>query len=378
MAKAKKDDVGKAESKWTGSMAASMKRGLNSLAFPMLAIVVSIFVAVFFVIWAKGYRLTQYFTALFDLFRTIWRGSFGSRSVTLSTLVYVTPLIFTGVAHSVTFRTGLFNIGVEGQFVMGMLSASMIGIIPGLNPWIHVPLIIIGGIVAGALWAAIPGYLRARWGTSEVVNTIMMNYLSVNLANFVIMKTAFGAPGKDSTYQIRPSAQLWRFAGANSRLNISIFIAVVLAMIIYWIFWKTTAGYEMRAVGVSPSAAEYGGINISRNTVLAMAISGAIAGIGGATHMAGVQLQFQSMLTSPQYGFDGMAVALLAKNNPIGCLATAVLFGSLNSSSKFLQINGIPKEIVYLIQSIIIIFVATDYIAKYFSERKKKKVMING
>lgn len=355
-----------------------MANMFKSFAFPLLAIFVSIFVAVFFVMWAKSYSITQYFTALKDLFGVIWRGCFGTKQNTLSTLVYVTPLIFTGVAHSITFRTGIFNIGVEGQFVMGMLSASLIGLIPGLSPWVHVPLIIIGGIIAGASWAAIPGYLKARFGTSEVVNTIMMNYIALNLSNFVILRTPFGVKGKASTPVIQPSAQLWRFAGEGSRLNISIFIAIVCAILMYWLLWKTTLGYEMRAVGINPFASEYGGISISKNIVLAMALSGAIAGIGGAAHMAGVQHQFQSMMASPQYGFDGMAVALLAKNNPIGCIATAVLFGALNSSSKILQLNGIPKEIVYLIQSIIIVFVATDYIVVYFSEKKKKKVMING
>lgn len=361
--------------KWLIDPIANM---FKSLAYPLLAIFVSIFVAVFFVMWAKNYSLTQYFTALKDLFGVIWRGSFGSKGVALSTLVYVTPLIFTGVAHAIAFRTGLFNIGVEGQFVMGMLSASLLGLIPGLSPWIHVPIIIIGGMIAGVLWAAIPGYLKARWGTSEVVNTIMMNYIALNVSNFVILRTVFDVKGQASTAEIQHSAQLWRFAGESYRLNISIFIAVACAIIMYWLLWKTSLGYEIRAVGINPFASEYGGISISKNIVLAMALSGAIAGIGGATHMAGVQHQFQSMLATPQYGFDGMAVALLAKNNPIGCIATAVLFGALNSSSKVLQLNGIPKEIVYLIQSIIIVFVATDYIFRYFSEKKKKKVMING
>lgn len=374
----KKGDDKRSENTVLKSITEPIKKVFKSLAFPLLAIFVSIFVAVFFVMWAKEYRVTQYFTALEDLFKVIWKGSFGTKDVALSTLVYVTPLIFTGVAHAIAFRTGLFNIGVEGQFVMGMLAAAIIGLIPGLSPWIHVPLIVIGGMLAGVLWAAIPGYLKARWGTSEVVNTIMMNYISLNLSNFVILRTVFAVKGKASTALIQPSAQLWRFAGGSSRLNISIFMAVICAIIIYWLLWKTTVGYEIRAVGISPSAAEYGGINISKNIILAMGLSGAIAGIGGAAHMAGVQLQFQSMLATPGYGFDGMAVALLAKNNPIGCIAAAVLFGALNSSSKVLQLNGIPKEIVYLIQAIIIIFVASDYLVKYFSEKKKKKVMING
>lgn len=350
---------------------------LKALAYPFSAIVVAIFVSVFFVIWAKGYSLFDYFSAFETLFSTIWNGSFGDARKSLETLIYVTPLIFTGLANAVAFRCGLFNIGVEGQFIIGMISAAVIGLIPGLNPLIHVTLIILGGLIAGAIWGGIPGYLKAKIGTNEVINTIMMNYIGMFFANWIILRTPFGLKGKASTPIIQKSAQLFRFSDM-SRANISIIIAIICAVFIYWLLWKTTIGYEIRAVGINPDAAEYGGISASKNIVLAMVLSGAIAGIGGATHISGVMLQAQDMMAFPGFGFDGIAVALLAKSNPIGCIPSAILFGALNSSSKMLQLNGIPKEIVYLIQSIIIIFVATDYIVKYFSERKKRKVLING
>ncbi|MBV7274150.1 ABC transporter permease [Clostridium thailandense] len=353
------------------------KDSLKAIAFPLFAIVVAIFVSVFFVMWAKGYGITEYFSALGDLFSTIWNGSFGDTRKTLETMVYVTPLIFTGIANAIAFKCGLFNIGVEGQFVMGMISASLLGLIPGLSPVIHIPLIIIGGIIAGGIWGGIPGYLKAKMGTSEVINTIMMNYLGLYLANYIILRTRFSVKGQSNTPLIQKSAELLRFSDM-SRANVSIIIGILVAILIYWLFWKTTVGYEIRAVGINPSGAEYGGINIAKNIALAMILSGAIAGIGGATHIAGVMHQSQDMMALPGFGFDGMAVALLAKNNPIGCIPSAILFGALNSSSKMLQLNGIPKEIVYLIQSIVIIFVATDYIVKYFSERKKRKVLING
>ena len=360
-----------------GSFVSAIVDGLKSLAFPFFAIVLSIFIAVFFVMWAKHYSLLQYFTALGDLFKVIGKGSFGDKARTLDTIMYVTPLIFTGVAHAVAFRTGLFNIGVEGQFIMGMISAAVIGLIPGLSPIVHIPLIIIGGFVAGAVWAGIPGYLKAKRGTNEVVNTIMMNYIGMFLANWIVLRSVFAVKGKANTPIIQKSAQLLRF-GTSSRANISVFIGIAIAIFVFWLLWKTTIGYEIRAVGLNPYGAEYGGINIAKNTVLAMVISGAIAGIGGATHVSGVLLQSQDFMGFPGFGFDGIAVALLAKSNPIACIASAVLFGALNSSSKILQLNGIPKEIVYLIQSVIIIFVATDYIVKYFSEKKKKEAMING
>lgn len=355
----------------------AVKKSLKAIAFPLLSIVVAIFVAVFFVMWAKGYSILQYFSALGNLFGLIYKGGFGNARVTFVTISEVTPLIFTGVANAVAFKCGLFNIGVAGQFILGMLAAAFIGTIPGLNPAIHIILIIIAGLVAGGVWGAIPGYLKAKVGTHEVINTIMMNYIAMSLANFLVLRTSFGVEGKASTETIQSSAQLHRFV-SGSGANVSIFLAIAVAIFIFWLLWKTTVGYEIRAVGLNPHGAEYGGINIAKNTVFAMVLSGAIAGLGGATQVAGVLHNVKDFMALPSYGFDGIAVALLAKSNPIGCIASALLFGTLNSSARTLQLNGIPKDIVYLIQAIIIIFVATDYIVKYFSEKKKKGVIANG
>ena len=195
-------------------------------------------------------------------------------------------------------------------------------------------------------------------------------------ANFIILRTGFGVTGKATTPTIQESAKLARFI-SGSGANVSVFIAIAVAIFIFWLLWKTTVGYEIRAVGINPHGAEYGGINVAKNTVFAMLLSGGIAGVGGATHVAGVLHNVKDFMVLPSYGFDGIAVALLAKSNPIGCIASALLFGTLNSSARTLQLNGIPKDIVYLIQAIIIIFVATDYIVKYFSEKKKKEAIAN-
>jgi simple sugar transport system permease protein len=345
--------------------------------FPIFAIVISIFVATFFVVWAKGYSVLQYPQALGDLFSTVWKGSFGTQMNTLNTVFYLTPLLFTGVANALAFKTGLFNVGVEGQFVVGMLAAGVTGSIHGLPGVVHLPLVILVGILAGALWGGIPGYLKAKFGTNEVINTIMMNYIALYVSNFVILRTPLGAAGKSATPIIEDSAKLARFI-PKYQANYGVVIGIAVAVFIAWLLWKTTIGYELRAVGTNPSGAEYGGISIAKNIILAMVISGAVAGLGGAVHLAGGKYYMDDLSTLPGYGFTGMAVALLAKSNPVGCIFAAVLFGALDSSSKTLQLNGIPKEIVYLIQAIIIIFVATDYIVKYFSEKKKKEAMING
>ncbi len=356
--------------------AEALKQAVKGLAFPLFSIFVSFFVAVFFVIWAKGYGITDYFTALADLIGTIISGSFGDKAKALETMVFVTPLIFTGVANAVAFKCGLFNIGTEGQFTLGLITAAIVGLIPGLNPVVHILLIILTGIIAGGIWGGIPGYLKAKFGTNEVINTIMMNYIAMNIVNMIIFRTPIGV--KSATPTIQESAQLIKFSTV-SRANIGLIFAIICAIFIYWLLWKTTIGYEIRAVGINPHGAEYGGINIAKNTVLAMVLSGAIAGLGGAIHMSGVMHSATDIMGFIGYGFDGIVVALLAKSNPIGCIPAALLFGALNSSSRILQLNSIPKEIVYLIQSVIIIFVATDYIVKYLENRKRRKgVIANG
>lgn len=349
-----------------------IKKGLLKLLPPIIAIILSIFLSVFFVIWSKGSSISLYFENTTELFRIIYQSSFGSWSRLLGTLVYATPLLFTGLAIALAFRCDLFNIGVEGQFTVGMISASIIGLIPGLSPWFHVVIIILGGIVAGALWAALPGYLKASKGINEVIITIMLNYIALHFANWVSLRSAFAIPGENVMPQIQKSAQLLRFGGQSTRLNISIFMALACAFIIYFILWKTKTGFELRAVGQNKFSAEYSGINVAKNYILAMIISGSIAGLGGASHMAGIQLRGQSMTGLLNYGFEGIAVALLASNNPIGCIITAFLFGSLRASAPMLQIQGIPKEIVYLIQALIIIFVSVDLISI------RKKVWFNG
>lgn len=347
---------------------------LNVL-FPFIAIIVAIIISGFFVMWAKDYSLVKYFSAIQDLFLSIWQGSFQNRQVFFQMLEYVTPLIFTGVANAVAFRTGLFNIGAEGQFMVGMLVAALIGLIPGLSTFIHIPLVIIGGMLAGGGYASITGFLKAKRGINEVITSIMLNYIALHSINLIILRTPLRT--NDSTPEIMSSAMLPQFI-TSSKANISVFIGIIVAFLVYYLLKQTTIGYELRTVGSNPFAAEYGGINIKRNMILALVLSGAIAGIGGATHVAGNLHKISNYIGGfSGFGLDGMAVALLAKSNPIACIFSAVLFGALNASSRMMQLNDIPKEIVAIIQAIIILFVATDYILKYFENKKRKKAALN-
>lgn len=351
----------------------SLKSIAKAAGFPIISIVIAMIIAVFFVMWAMN---EGFFSAAGTLFSAIWQGSFGSKFSVTETMVFVTPLLFTGLANAIAFKTGLFNIGVEGQFTIGILVAAILGLIPGLPGFIHVIIVILGGMIGGALWGAIPGYLKAKFGTSEVVNTIMMNYIAMYLVNYVVMGP-LNVKGAAESPTIQKSAMLWHFAGSSYRVNTGLFLGIIAVFVVYFILWKTTYGYELRAVGLSPYAAEYGGISIKKNIIFAMVLSGAIAGIGGAVHVAGIQLKAIQLFQFTGFGMDGIAVALLAKSNPIGVLFSALLFGALNSSSLNLQLQGIPKEIVYIIQGVIIIFVAADYIYKWIGEKRKKGAMKN-
>lgn len=342
---------------------------LKNFSIPLISIIIALIISVFFVMWAKNY---SFLPAAKLLFSSIWKGSFGTKENFIETLVFATPLMFTGLAHAVAFKTGLFNIGVEGQFIIGMITAALLGLVPGIPSFVHQILILVVAILTGAIWAGIPGYLKAKIGTNEVVNTIMMNFIAMHLSNYLTMGP-FHKPESASTHLIQKSAELYRFLGPNNRLSIGIFIALIFVALVYLLFWKTTIGYEIRAVGLSPSSAEYGGINIKKNIILAMVISGAVAGIGGAIHTMGVQHQSMQLFSFPNFGFDGIAVALVAKSNPIGIIFSAILFATLNYSSGTLMLYGIPKTIVYLVQGIIILFIAGEYMFKLISERRKKK-----
>ncbi len=344
------------------------KQFRSNLLLPIVSILIAMFLAVFIVMWVKD---EGFIFSAKELFSALWKGSFGSKSKFLNTLANTTPLIFTGLANAIAFKTGLFNIGAEGQFIMGILAATLVGLIPGIPTVIHIILILLAGIVVGGVWAGIPGFLKAKTGTNEVVNTIMMNFIALAVSDYFILGP-FNKPGSATTNKIQESAQLWRFMGSKYRVNVSLFIAILCAFLVYYFFWKTVQGYEIRAVGLNADAAEYGGINVKKNIILAMVLSGALAGLGGATHLAGVQLQGFQLAGFTNYGFNGITVALLAKSHPIGVIFSALLLGALNNSALTLQMAGIPQEIVSLIQAVIIIFVAADYLYKWLGQKRKK------
>jgi len=281
-------------------------------------------------------------------------------------LVLSTPYIFAGLAVAVGFRCGLFNIGAEGQFFMGALGAAFVGYsVEGLPAYIHLPLALLGGAVAGGLWGAIPGFLKARFGAHEVVNTIMMNWIAFRFSDWLLTGPMQAKGYRPVTPSIAVTAELPRFFPDPLRFNWGFVLALLAAVFVYWLLFKTTLGFEIRAVGANPDAARYSGMSVMRNFVLVMATSGALAGLAGAVQVLGVD-HWVGQGFSAGYGFDSIALALLGKSHPLGVVVAALLFGVLRGGATSMQsLARIPIHIVSVIQGMVIIFVAAPSIIRW-------------
>ncbi|MGM0502037.1 MAG: ABC transporter permease [Bacillota bacterium] len=344
---------------------------IKEISIPLLAIL-SAFIVGTLVLLATGYDPVTTYSALLQ-------GAFGGVNNISDTLLEATPLIFTGLAVAFAFRCGLFNIGAEGQILVAGLAAAWVGTWSGLSWVVHIPLTLIAAALAGALWVFIPAFLKARLGVHEVITTIMFNYIAFSFTAYFNLKVLANS-GQIQTPDMEPSSHLWRFSDLwemHSYLNLGFVIALLVAGFIYYLLWKTTIGYEIRAVGNNPNAAEYGGIDSMKMVLLALLISGALAGLGGAERAMGLYHNFRNGF-SPGYGFTGIAVALLGRNHPVGVILAAILFGALTNGRDYMNmLAGVPVDLVTILQSIIILFVASDLLFRrllsYKAEGREKK-----
>jgi simple sugar transport system permease protein len=281
-------------------------------------------------------------------------------------LATVTPYILAGLAVAVGFKCGLFNIGAEGQFGIGALCSAFVGYsIHGLPWYIHLPLALLAGAAGGAIWGAIPGLLKGLTGAHEVVTTIMMNYISFRLSDW-LLNGPMKAPGyRPLTPVIENSAMLPRFFPDPLRFNWGFILALAVAVFVYWFLFKTTIGFEIRAVGANPDGARYAGMSIVRNFVIAMTLSGALAGLAGATQVLGID-HWVGQGFSAGYGFDSIAIALLGQSHPVGVVLAALLWGTLRSGATRMQsLAGVPIEIISIIQGLVIVFVAAPAVIRW-------------
>ncbi|MFC0188834.1 ABC transporter permease [Fictibacillus aquaticus] len=305
----------------------------------------------------------------------LFQGVFGGSYFLGETVRQMTPLILSGLAVAFAFRTGLFNIGVEGQLLVGWLASVYVGVTVDAPAVIHIPLAILAAGVAGGLWGAVPGFLKARFQVHEVITTIMMNYIALYTTNAII-RAYLLAPG-ERTEAVAKSASLksvWlENATDYSTIHYGFIVALIAAAVMWFVLWRTTTGYELRSVGFNQHASQYAGINVSRNIVLSMAISGAFAGIAGSMEGLGT---YQYMTINAGFtgvGFDGIAVALLGANSALGVIFGAALFGGLKIGALNMQsIAGVPTEIIGIVIALIIFFVACSYLVHWVVNKVNK------
>ncbi|ASN05676.1 ABC transporter permease [Virgibacillus necropolis] len=311
-----------------------------------------------------------------DGYLALWNGAFGDLYFMGETVRQITPYILTGLAVAFAFRSGLFNIGAEGQVIVGWLAAIWVGLAVDAPIYIHLPLAVLAAAIAGGLWGFIPGILKAKLGVHEVIVTIMLNYTALYITNAVIRNIL--TDSKDSTETIPATASMaseWlQQMTFYSRMHYGILLALFAALIMWFIIEKTTTGYELRSVGFNQYASKYAGMNVQKNIVLSMVISGAFAGLAGATEGLGTfgYMSVQSGFTN--LGFDGIAVALLGANTAIGVIIAACLFGVLKVGALNMPLAAdVPAELVDIIIAIIIFFVASSYIIRWAILRFKKE-----
>lgn len=308
-------------------------------------------------------------------YAALWEGAFGDMYFVGETVRQVTPYILTGLAVAFAFRTGLFNIGAEGQVIVGWLAAIWVGITFDLPMYIHLPFAVIVAALAGAIWGFIPGLLKARLGVHEVIVTIMLNYVALYSSNALIRSVL--SDNQDKTDKIAATASLSSEWLQNltffSRMHYGILIAVFAAIIMWFLIERTSIGYELKSVGYNQHASKYAGMNVQRNIILAMVISGAFAGLAGAMEGLGTYGNMSVSSGFTNLGFDGIAVALLGANTAIGVILAAFLFGALKVGALNMPTEaGVPNELVDIIIALIIFFVASSYIIRWVLLRLKK------
>jgi general nucleoside transport system permease protein len=344
---------------------------MRKLLQPILAVVVGLALGLSFT-WFAGENP-------WHVLQILGKSAFGSGYDVGMTLFYSTPLIFSGLAVAVAFHAGMFNIGAEGQLTLGALAAAVIGALWPSLPWPIAPLLAgLGAVAAGVLWGAIPGWLRARRGSHEVINTIMLNFIAAGLASYVTLYL-FKNPETQNpeTRPIGAGYLIHRFgifggAPVSMALPLAIFTAILV-----WIFlWRTVIGYEMRAVGQSESAARAAGIDAGKIRILAMAVAGGLAGLVGVGEVLGNAGKFR-LGFSPQYGFIGIAVALLGRNQPAGVVAAALLFGALHKGTADLDLETehVTREVSLILQALIILSVSAEGLWSWMKQRSSPRIL---
>jgi simple sugar transport system permease protein len=309
-----------------------------------------------------------------EAYRALFNGAFGDRRSIGETLVLSVPLMLAGLAFAVAFRAGMFNIGAEGQLILGGLAAGIVGAWDLGPRVIHLPLALLAAAIVGGLWGALPGALKAWSGAHEVITTIMLNYIAIRVLAYAVNEAGGWLPVdpmQQATDPVRASAKLPIILD-GTRLHAGFILGIIAAIVLWYLLFRMTFGYRIRTVGSSRGAADYAGISWKRTIILAMFTSGLLAGLGGAAEVLG--LQGRAYNISPGYGFTAIAVGLVGRNHPLGIVLAALLFGALRSGSTEMQnVAGTSKELVQILQGLVILSVSGFSSVEYLMRRRRSR-----
>lgn len=357
---------------------AGRKASLKSLILvPALAILAALFLGAVVMVfsdpetlraWASfgrnpGRALSLSWDLASGAYSALLRSSLGSPNAVSETLVFATPLILAGLSVAVGFKAGLFNIGAEGQILAGAMMAGYVGFTFDLPAAIHLPAALLAGFAGGALWGFIPGLLKARTGAHEVITTIMLNFIALRFVDFLLSTTTFQRTGRADPISkpVAETAELPPFG--DMRVNLGIVLALIVAVAIWWLLFRSTVGFEFRAVGANPHAAAYAGMKVGGTYILAMVVAGGLAGLAGTTSLLGVNKSITPGFSG--FGFDAIALALLGRSHPGGVVAAAFLFGILRAGATGMQAaTSVPVDIIIVIQALVIGFMAAPRLVR--------------
>jgi simple sugar transport system permease protein len=315
-----------------------------------------------------------------EAYRAMWDGAFGSPNSIAETLVKATPLLLVGIGICISFRGDVINIGGEGQMIVGAIMATLIGLIltewPG---WLVIVVAMFMGFLGGAIWGGIPGYLKAHFGVNEILSTVMMNAIAVQLMNFLLRGPMIDPAQAELASKIPQTARLldafrlprW----APTRLHLGFFIAIILAFLVYILLWRTTLGYRIRAVGQNPHASRYAGINVKRHIVMALLLSGAFAGLAGAIQVYGVNYRMITDGSASGFtgsaGFNGIVAALFGQLHPIGTIPASVFFGALLvGANKMQRVVQVPAALITALNGLVVVFVVSS---EYWRRKRQRQ-----
>jgi simple sugar transport system permease protein len=314
-----------------------------------------------------GEALSQTLESVGGAYQALFEGSLGSFNAVSETLFAATPLILAGLAVAVGFQAGLFNIGAEGQMVIGGMTALFLGITIDAPTIVLLPIVLVGAIAGGAVWGGAAGLLRSKTGAHEVITTIMLNFIALFLTQWLLKTSAFQQSGRSDPISkpVNSGAQLPHLFGSGYRVTIGLLIAIGAAALVHWFMYRSSIGFQYRTVGANPDAAKYAGMNVVWLTVAVMATSGALAGLAGANQILGLPPYQGSTAFSGGIGFDAIALALLGRSKPIGVVWAGLLFGALTAGGRQMQgAERIPIDLVEVIQALIIVFIAAPALVR--------------